>query len=359
MDFGLNLVTFNIHEYKNKFEVSNSFNTYRFPILNRKTRGEDVFNSWLKTDIISSKAIFLLVGSTLIFIMIFKILLSIHEYFQNFEIIETIDSHVLSLCISAYRVFFADSLTRLPQSFSMRIILFGWIVYCFFITSEITAKLLSSLVKPDEFDDIQTLDELFDANLTVIVPLTVETIYEENMRPELWNKLSPQLKSDETLKNFLVLAAERRSGILFSVVDDIASYIVYSNIDKTTNEPVYYELKDNLLLLPGIYVFEKGSPFLNRFNSLFGQLHQSGFFQYWRQFAQFNVSLVSGYSNDQLIDSEEESQQVVIQLNNLTEVFIIWALGICAAFFVLLMECLWKKRELLNHSKKLGKWASE
>lgn len=344
--FSLNLFLYYSELYQNQAEVSNSFESTAFSIVTMKLGSEDVFSSWLKTELMSTNVKLLLLASIIIFIFLFKLLSSAEECLTKLKKRTDFDSGMCSIIISAFRTFFGDSLTKLPSSSSIRIILIAWVLYCFLVTSLITAKLLSSLVQPDELDNIQTIDELLESDLTILAPKEVRPIMEALMEKNLWRKLSKRLNTTVNWNEFKDLMSRKESKCAYIAANYFTSYIVHKYIDKETNKPIYYELSEKVFQLPAIYSFEQGSPYLNRINTLLGRLNEFGFFQHWHQLAIYNMSLATGYFDEDEEDDEPQNQKVILKLNNFKEVFLTWAFGMIAASCIFILE--WARKLSLD-----------
>lgn len=244
----------------------------------------------------------------------------------------------MSVFFMAYRVFFGDSLTHLPQSTSLRILLSGWILFCFLFTSAITANLLSTLVQPAEIDELNSVHDLAKANVKLVIPSELAIKFRDNS-PDMWNQLNASIVQIPWV-DFLNETEHRNPGRAYSVVDYIIEYILHKNVDKVTKAPIYYKVKECIFNMHGVYHLEPGSAYLQRINELLGLIHQVGLYQHWFQRAVFNMTLSSGFDDNDEDDGEQQEDElpVVLKLRNIRGIFLLWLMGITLAFIVFLIE---------------------
>lgn len=115
-----------------------------------------------------------LTGASWIFVLgsIFAVTLvrKIGQYFYNRKLKLHTKDEEMSLrrnLLYTFQTFLGDTLTKLPNSNIMRLILLAWIFYSFLVTSSFTAKLLSSLISPRTSDQINTQKQLFASDLRI------------------------------------------------------------------------------------------------------------------------------------------------------------------------------------------------
>lgn len=333
------VIAYNIRESKYRVEISNSFQTLDFCVVAPRPTENDL-SSWLNSGIFVAHSRYMLLGTLITFAIVYKVFWSIHDVFQKKtdEVYESKESSFVSVVFMMYRVFFGDSLTYMPRSTSLRILLIGWMFFCFLITSTITANLLSTLIEPAEIEELNSVDDLAEANLKLVIPSELATKFKDNSLA-LWNRLNASI---ETIpwKEFLNVTEHRKTHVAYSAANYVIEYILHKNVDKVTKKPIYYKLKEYIFNMIGVYHLEPGSAYLQRFNELLGLIHQVGLYQHWFQRAVFNMTVSSGFDKEEEEDNDDQKVElpVVLKLQNIRGIFLLWLMGIALAFIVFLVE---------------------
>lgn len=333
------VIAYNIRDSKYRVEISNSFQTLDFSVVAPKPTENDL-SSWLNSGIFVSHSRYMLLGTLITFAILYKVFWSIHDVFQKKtdEVYESKESNFVSVVFMMYRVFFGDSLTYLPRSTSLRILLIGWMFFCFLITSTITANLLSTLIEPAEIEELNSVDDLAQTNSKLVIPSELATKFKDNS-PALWNRLNASI---ETIpwKDFLNVTEHRKTRVAYSAANYVIEYILHKNVDKVTKKPIYYKLKESIFNMFGVYHLEPGSAYLQRLNELLGLIHQVGLYQHWFQRAVFNMTVSSGFDKEDEEDNNDQKDElpVVLKLQNIRGIFLLWVMGMAMAFVVFLVE---------------------
>lgn len=334
------VIAYNLRDSKFRMEVTNSFQQIKFCVAAMKSAGQTELSNWLNSGIFVSYSRYLLLGSLITFAILYKVFWSIHDMFQRETdlVYESKESSFLSVFFMMYRVFFGDSLTYLPRSTSLRILLIGWMFFCFLITSAITANLLSTLVQPAEIAELNSLDNLVKANLKLMIPKELLVKFKDNS-PSIWKRLNASIVH-VPWKNFLNETEKRNPNIAYSAADYVIEYVLHKNVDKLTKKPIYYQLNECIFNMFGVYHLEPGSAYLQRINELLGLIHQVGLYQHWFERAVFNMTVSSGFDDEEEDDEEEHEEHlpVVLKLENIRGIFLLWLMGILLACVVLLAE---------------------
>lgn len=333
----LPVIAYNMRESKYLAEITNSFLRLDFCMAAMKPNSESM---WLNSGIFVSHSKYLIVGTLIIFAIIYKVFWSIHDTFQQNSglVYETKESSFIAVFFMMYRALFGDSLTYLPRSTSLRILLIGWIIFCFLITSAITANLLSTLVQPAAIKELNSVDDLSKNNMKLLIPTQLAKKLEDNS-PELWNRLNASMECIDW-KFFLSKTEQQNPRFAYTAVDYVIEYILHKNVDKITKKPIYYKLKECVFNMVGVYHLEPGSAYVQRVNELLGSIHQVGLYQHWFERAVFNMSVAAGFGDEENEEEEdhEEKLPVVLTLKNTKGIFLVWLIGMVLAFVVFLVE---------------------
>lgn len=331
------VIAYNMRDSRYRVEITNSFQRMDFCVAAMKPNSETM---WLNSGIFVSHSKYLLLGTLLIFAIIYKVFWSIHDRFQqNSDLVyESKESSFVAVFFMMYRAFFGDSLTYMPRSTSLRLLLIGWIFFCFLITSAITANLLSTLVQPAEIKELESVDDLPKHNLKLLIPSQLAKKFKDSS-PELWKRLNATMESIDW-KLFLNETEHQNPKFAYTAVDYVIEYILHKNVDKITKKPIYYKLKECIFNMLGAYHMEPGSAYLQRINELLGSIHQAGLYQRWFERAVFNMSVTAGFDDEEKEEEgdREEELPVVLTLRNTKGIFLLWLIGMALAFVVFLVE---------------------
>lgn len=246
------------------------------------------------------------------------------------------------------QAFVGDSITKVPQAPSARLILLGWILYSYLVTSAFTAKLLSSLISPRQEDNIDTLDQLFKSNLEICAPTEIKPNFEQyvykNIREKFFRR--PEFTPFNNItKRIDMTLPDRKSA--FVMAEYILNQFIVKYYDKVNQKPYFHKMKEGFMYFPGVYLIQRGSPHLEYINYLLGMFHQFGFYVCWEEMAAFKESLGDSYESQQIDDESDSS--VTLTKDHLQTVFYVWSLGIICAMFSLVGELLmsyYKKKTL-------------
>lgn len=347
------VLAYSKHDSKYRAEISNSFQRLDFCVAAMKLSSQNS-SDWLNSGIFVGHSKYLLLGTIITFAILYKVFWLVHDIFQQQSQLsyELKESNIIAVFFMMYRAFFGDSLTYLPQSSSLRILLIGWILFCFLITSAITANLLSTLVEPTKLVELNGVEDLSRANLKLTIPTELTKKFKDNS-PDIWNRLNASVECIPW-KDFLNATASRNPSKAYSAADYIIEYIVHKQLNKVTKKPIYYRLNECIFNMFGLYHLEPGSAYLQRINELLGLIHQVGLYQHWFQNAVFNMTATSGFAEDEETDDDDNEPEVlpvVLKLENIRGIFLLWLMGITLAIITFVAErsipCLPLQRECL------------
>lgn len=126
---------------------------------------------------------------------------------------------------------------------------------------------------------------------------------------------------------------------------DVAFDILYSNhYDKDDPSDFYYLLPEKFLTSYETLVTTRYSPFTEELDKLSLRIFESGIKQHWKTLIH-KFTGISTHSHDAV------ARDNMLRLNDFVPVFSVWAIGLCAALFVLLIELLWfYYRARIKHS---------
>lgn len=125
----------------------------------------------------------------------------------------------------------------------------------FSITSAITDNFLSTLVQPPEIIEINSLDDLLESNLKLLIPTGIEKkLHDNNFK--LWTRLNATIKSIPW-QEFLNIADLWNPSFTYATIEPVTEYILHANLDKVTKKPIYYKLDECIFDMHAAYHCDK------------------------------------------------------------------------------------------------------
>ncbi|KAH8364815.1 hypothetical protein KR084_012173 [Drosophila pseudotakahashii] len=262
---------------------------------------------------------------------------------------------------------------RLSSFSSMRTFLMGWILFSYVLTTIYFAKLESGFVRPSYEEQVDRVEGL--AHLDVHI-YAVTTIYDA-VRPALsehqyglLESRSRQLPLGLTTSYYQLLVYRRDRRAAFIMRDFHARDFLALSYNSQAERPAYHIVKEYLRSMICTYILPRGSPFLQRLESLFSGFHEHGFFEHWRQMDLITRDGTSPNAEEFYEDLGDQTdtdpaaseaaarhkKRVVLTLDILQGAFYLWSVGIgisCLGFALEQAHCFWRGRKLriLNETR--------
>lgn len=134
-----------------------------------------------------------------------------------------------------FQSFFGDSITRIPISMPLRVLIIAWCIYSFLITNAFQAKLISSLVIPRRLNDIETVEELGHSKLNIMYPRALANHLKEYSSNHTMSILQDQLVEVESWDKFdAAIRNKSISETAFVMMRFYADLLEKKLFDKTT-----------------------------------------------------------------------------------------------------------------------------
>lgn len=345
---------FNVHAYapynfNYTVEQTNAFDHVKFCVIVPKSGIEPIaFNIFHS---LSPITWLLVVGS----IIVVATVLVVIQYFQR--TMSNVHKHhtVIEFFELVFRSFLGDSI-QVTMTLAIRYILLGWLIYSFLITNIFTATIISSLIKPNYLENINTIEELCKSNLTILYPRVIGKNIENGFDDETWALIKDNLKEIESWEKFVGIMNKNKTQYAYVLADYYCLYMVNSNLDEKTGESIYHKVPECLASHPKVYLFQRGSMYLGYINRLLGEFHEMGMFRRWIAETNF-LSLLKGVGNRNDKAINYSAVKVVITMEYLQTPFYILGVGLVISAIVFWMEKFWYKfvdrrhrRRTLEHS---------
>lgn len=255
-------------------------------------------------------------------------------------------SLLLMICGS----FLGKSIRRvIPPANSFRCSLASWFLFSFLIIITFKSQLKSTLVLPRPLKDIDTIDELVDSGLNIILKAQFAAEFEKYLGAESIARIKDRMVLIPTV-DFDRQFWDNRTWVNRTYGHVVSNrqmpYALTKSFDPITKAPFYHVMRESILPFASVYLTEMGSPFLPRINELVGLFHQSGMTGQWMKEASFQDALdnrlnwSSGVDEREMQDSDSINQ-IVITMEHLQIAFYILAMGAVLSAVVFFVELAW------------------
>ncbi|XP_017059548.2 uncharacterized protein LOC108100274 [Drosophila ficusphila] len=254
---------------------------------------------------------------------------------------------------------------RLSSFSSMRTFLMGWILFSYVLTTIYFAKLESGFVRPSyeaQVDQVEGLAHL-DVHIYAVTTMfdAVKPALSEHQFQLLENRSRP-LPLGLTTSYYHLIVSRRDRRASFLMRDFHARDFLALTFNSQADRPAYHIVKEYLRSMLCTYILPRGSPFLERFESLFSGFHEHGFFEHWRQMDLITRDGTSPNAEEFLEDLGDQTdtdpgssetvkrkKRVVLTLDILQGAFYLWSVGIgisCIGFIIEHSHNFWMQRSI-------------
>ncbi|XP_069675577.1 uncharacterized protein [Periplaneta americana] len=249
---------------------------------------------------------------------------------------------VVENILNAWAVILGVSVSVQPRSDALRTFFLAWILYSFAINTIFQAFLTSYLVDPGYEDYIDSLEDLLMSNMKYgFSRFTDDTYFKNNnddWQSETISKNRILCPSIAACYNWTAL--HRNFSTTYQEVKYQHDYLSGKFIDKY-GQPLACEIQDGTMAFVFIgMVMTKGTPLLDRFNSIIGQIIESGLFMQWVKESYYSLQVkAKTLAIDTLAD-----EYCSLALGHMQGVFLLFAFGIVVSVIVFVGEIFYHKR---------------
>jgi hypothetical protein len=228
------------------------------------------------------------------------------------------------ILIDVYGCLLSQPIVSTSSKLSQKIVITFWMIYCLLISSAYKGTLISSLSLPAEISDINTIAQLEQANLEILVL--------PNFYLLLHNYLNKSHPADQMLLKNLrkVNSAEYHRNLAANNLN-----VAYINRRHLTNywstqkehtvngRSLFNTMQECPMPFMVVYVFPYGSPLVGKFNQILRGVQEGGVEQYWEHFLD---TFGNGDKIKKIHKDENDKQQ--LNLSHLQEAFYMLVMGL-------------------------------
>lgn len=342
-DFAFNAFAYAPYNFNDTVEQSNAFDHVKFCVIVPRSGTQPTYFNIFHS--LTPLMWILVVGS----IIVVTIALAVVQYIRRTtgnELQNQTNYTILQFTAIALQTFFGDSIERLTLNLSVRWILLGWLIYSFFITNAFTATIISSLIKPNYLENINTIAELGASDLTILYPKPIAKNIKNGFDNKTWNLIGDNLKEIESWEKFVDVLNRNKTQYAYVIADYYCLYIVNNNVDAKTGKSIFHMVPECLASHPKVYLIQRGSMYLGYINELLGRFHEFGMFRRWvaeTKFESMLKGLKIGYEADET--TNYSLVKVVITMEYLQTPFYMLSFGLIISAITFCVEKLWFKLE--------------
>lgn len=239
-----------------------------------------------------------------------------------------------------YGLFFGQSIPVFKLCLLQTFLLQLFVLLNFILGNAYQSLIISSMSVADKDVSINSLDELFESDITLLVDSMFYRIAQgENVNDNFFLKFTQITKISFSLKQFhddgvgLVLKCKGANFLL-------ADY---------ENSKMYKVLPEKLVTTIELYLISKYSPFYESFMFYVQAIFESGVRQYWE-----SIDAVSIYNNLKVMNMKKfyEEEQYLLKIEDFKYIFVVWVFGVLSGLFAFIGETLFHFRFIIVHRIK-------
>lgn len=341
VNISINSRVLNAHYYAGKVEFTKAFQSENLCVLVPKAEQLPQFYNLFYTMEIPTWIAAILV--TFFATFAYKVVQDKNKNLKSLE--DDLQLNWIETFFMILQSFFGDSLTRLPNSSPPRLVVITWIMYSVIISSAFTATLVSKLTFPQYENEIDTLEELHESGLEIIV----RQMYVHSMRPawdqQLFKKLKHQFHPMYA-RDYYDHLYRNSTTVAYAMKEIQADYELARMYNKVTGRPLFYKMQQNLVPSCRGYIVTLGSPFLGDISDLYLRFEESGFFVHWKEMADFHARIKGFILDDEEIEEQEEEEdedeahkeKVQLGIEHMQSAFMLLGFGLMLSFMIFVGE---------------------
>lgn len=221
----------------------------------------------------------------------------------------------------------------------LRVLFILWLFSSLHLDSAFQGNLKSILTQPHTVHRISSVKELATSKMKIFAPYYVYKLFDERFKNRTIVSSNGHSKDD--------LREVVRSGNLATVIaDSTFSYYFKTTLDKNTDRPRFYKLKNKFLSFHLPMLFQKGHPLIDKFDSYILLLHQCGIFKklYFESLSKYAINL-----HQKIIVSSPTPLSIL----HLQIAFFVLILGVLVSFITLTIEIIFyvEKNQLFRQQQ--------
>lgn len=174
-----------------------------------------------------------------------------------------------------------QTIVRLPERWSGKLLIGFWIIYCLVITSSYQGNLISSLVVRRNLPEIDTVRQLEKSSYSILT-LTryVDLLQNFLNQTGMYEKLKTRIRGMPASELFQYI---NNNDVAYAYANKyhINQYVMKSRNHTYQGIPVYNHMTECPVPFLIAYALYYGSPYLHRINTILRRIQESGFILYW------------------------------------------------------------------------------
>lgn len=202
--------------------------------------------------------------------------------------------------------------------------------------------LTSAITYPRYRSNINTLQELFQSNLTLGIHNRHVRLFNRSIEPEnkYYASVMNRIETINDEKNKEIIE-ERQFQYAVLMRKTEALYISRMTVNRQNGRPIFHVVPDCPVPCFIVYGLRYGSPYLNKIDNIIHHLHQGGISQFWAESEE-----QKGTQNKFGTENKEKP----LNLGNVKEIFVVWSIGLLISIIVFFVEIIfYRHRNFVRH----------
>lgn len=223
-------------------------------------------------------------------------------------------------------------------SSSVRTLVMSLVLYNFFVSFSYLGLLFGSLMKPIYHKDMNTLNEIRQSGLKVMVHKPEYHIWLKTGLDNREYNLSEIFLLENNMSKIMDMRENNNVDYGYAVRRRLAVFFVELKSHQKDSRPIYHLVEECFFPMYSSYAVNLNFPFSQRIEKLIRRYQEAGLVIFWDMLSKYDYGRFSsqGYSSD--------------DVDNLIVIFRIWSLGILLCFIVFILEFIINKSQLRNAS---------
>ncbi|CAG9787622.1 unnamed protein product [Diatraea saccharalis] len=212
-----------------------------------------------------------------------------------------------------------------------RIMVLTIVVYSLIVNCLIEGIITSAITYPRYRSKVNTLDELFDSNLTLGVHNRYIEIFNASLTHSAREKLKTRIETIND-KKIVEIIEERNFQYALLLRKSDAISVTQKVKNMAHDRPIFQVMQECPIPCFIVYGLRYGSPYLRKIENTLHHLNQGGIMNFWLKVEEYNIKRNIFNTDDKYLKP--------LSLANLRSVFIVWSIGLALSTVSFLLEIL-------------------
>jgi hypothetical protein len=254
---------------------------------------------------------------------------------------------VVNAIVDVWALILGVSISPLPRTVPLQLFFSAWVCYSLAINTVFQAYLTTFLVDPGFEKSIKNVEEVFTSGVKYgFLSLFFDSIFKEEANNNSMKILKNRIDCVDVVTCVLWTVKYRNISSLSSSV--YMEYLFYnSEYSDELKDYQYCGLREAPVVITDLLMsLQKGSPFLDRVNSIIGRFTEGGIIAYLQKFIPETKSF---HKSKPIASNSLLDEYCALNLKNLQPAFFLLLFGHSLSLICFLMEMFYFKIQIQHH----------